>query len=252
MFDQRLIMAYFAFRVIFKMSSSIKHQSIQNPLLAEALQRLAAEGAAAVPNSVLTVVADRLRAALEGLSSSPLGQVEEELKTFFREALRAAPKKAREAVQGSGDADTAAAFLLGQAAFAHLVAARTLDTRVDQAFLDAAADKRYEKYLRALLDRPKDGITLARLTGEAAETVSRKLGVLRTLGLVVARQEGKAIVNKLSPAANALLVHQGAQPLGEAIQRDSALERTLDAIQAETPESLRRLPVLGDVSKRAA
>lgn len=228
------------------------NQSSIDSFLTEAIDRHSADSTWPVPNSVLTVIADRVRAALEGLESPSLEQVERELRTFFRKLLAGAPKGARAAVQGSGDPESAAAFVLGQAAFAHLLTARTLDTRVDHTFLTAIGDKRYEPYFRALLDGPKDGVTLARLTREAPETVSRKLAALRGLGLIVARQEGKRVVNKLSPAAKAVLVHQQVEPLAEPQQGEGDVERKLAELQQEAPPSHRSLPVFGDSAKKAA
>jgi DNA-binding transcriptional ArsR family regulator len=222
------------------------------PILKEAIAQLVSVGASAIPNAVMTVIADHLRSALEGSQSVTLEQVERELDCFFREALSAAPKGARSAVQGSGDAEGSAAFLLGQAAFAHLLAARTLDTRVDQTFVNTAEDKRYQIYFRAMLGGPKDGVTLARLADETPESVSRKLATLRERGLVVARQEGKRVVNKLSPPAKAFFEQRGLEPLAEPDAVEAEIGQAIADLKKEAPESFRELPVMGGSKKKAA
>lgn len=211
--------------------------------LADALKRFAGEGPAGVPSAVMTTIADHVRAAVEGDPSITLEQVERELHAFFKRAFAAAPKSTRLAVQGEGEAETAAGFLLGQVAFAHLLAARTLDTRVGQGFVHLLEDKRYDLYLRALLNGPKDGVTLASLVSEKPETVSRKLAQLREGGLVVSRQQGKRVVNKLSPAAKAMLEHKGVQPLRGPDHDREEKERAIDDLAEQTPAHMRVLPV---------
>jgi DNA-binding transcriptional ArsR family regulator len=229
---------------------------INNPsmmaALSEAVGAIGAHGAVAVPDAVLTIVADHVRAALEGSTTITLENVEQELRTFFREALAAAPEAARASVRGTGDPAMAAAFLLGQAAFAHLLAARTLDTRVDQNFTRMLEDKRYLVYLRAMLSGAKDGVTLARMVAETPETVSRKLAVLRGRGLVSSRQEGTRGVNKLAPAAKAMLTKLGLEPLVEAGGKAESMDMVIAELREEAPPYMRKLPVMDDKQLKAA
>lgn len=221
-------------------------------VLSRALEIYRGEGAAAIPDGVVTMISDYVRAALEGSPTITLESVEAELRAFFRELLAAAPETARSSIQGAGDPATAAAFVLGQAAFAHLLAARTLDTRVDSGFSRALEDKRYLPYLRALLSGPKDGVTLARLTEETPETVSRKLAVLRGRGLVVSRQEGTRGVNKLTPAAKATLIGLDIEPLVDAGGKGESMETVIAELSEEVPPHLRKLPIMGDGKRRKA
>jgi DNA-binding transcriptional ArsR family regulator len=220
--------------------------------LAEAVREFSAHGAASVPEPVLAIVADHVRAALEGSPTITLENVERELRRFFRDLLAAAPEAARAGVRGNGDPNTSAAFLLGQTAFAHLLAARTLDTRIDQVFSRTLEDKRYLRYLRAMLSGAKDGVTLARMVEEAAETVSRKLVVLRGRGLVTSRQEGTRVVNKLAPAAKAMLTSLGVEPLVEADGRAESMDTVIAELREEAPPHMRKLPVMGDGKRRKA
>jgi len=221
-------------------------------ILTQALDSYGATGASSVPDGVLTMVADHVRAALEGSPAITLDNVERELREFFQKALAAAPEAARAGVRGSGDPATAAAFLLGQTAFAHLLAARALDTRVDASFNSAIEDKRYLPYLRAMLSGAKDGVTLARMAEEAVETVSRKLTVLRERGLVVSRQQGTRGVNKLTPAAKAVLLDRGIEPLVDAGGRGETMEMVIAELADEVPPHLRKLPVISDGKLRKA
>lgn len=233
------------------MSDKVNNPSMR-VVLAEALDRFGATGAASVPDGVLTMIADHVRAALEGSPAITPEIIECELRNFFQKALAAAPEAARAGARGSGDPVTAAAFLLGQTAFAHLLAARTLDTRIDASFIAAIDDKRYLPYLRAMLSGTKDGVTLARLTEEAVETVSRKLAVLRERGLVVSRQQGTRGVNKLTPTAKALLLDRGIEPLVDAGGKGETMETVIAEMTDEVPPHLRKLPVISDGKRRKA
>jgi DNA-binding transcriptional ArsR family regulator len=231
-------------------------EKINNPsmkgVLAQALDSFGVTGAASMHEGVLTMVADHVRAALEGSPTITLENVECEIRDFFQKALAAAPPAARAGVRGSGDSATAAAFLLGQIAFAHLLAARTLDTRVDAGFSAALEDKRYLPYLRAMLSGAKDGVTLARMAAEAVETVSRKLAVLRERGLVVSHQQGTRGVNKLTPAAKAMLLDRGVHPLVDAGGKGETMDAVIAELAEEAPPHLRKLPVIGDGKPRKA
>jgi DNA-binding transcriptional ArsR family regulator len=233
------------------MPEKIKSSSMM-ATIAQAVESFGAHGAASVPDSVLTVIADHVRAALEGSPTITLENVELELRGFFREILAAAPEAARASVRGDGDSVASAAFLLGQAAFAHLLAARTLDTRVDQVFIRTLEDKRYLRYLRAMLSGAKDGVTLARMAEEAAETVSRKLAVLRGRGLVTSRQEGTRVVNKLTPAAKEMLAGLGIEPLVETGGKAESMDMVIAELREEAPPYMRKLPVMGDGKRRKA
>lgn len=226
------------------MADHIKLSSMK-PLLDRAIEKFVATGGGSLPEGVLTVIADHLRSALEDSGHNALEQTEEELRRFFLKAMAAAPKEAQSAVQGTGSAVASAAFSLGQAAFAHLLAARVVDMRVDRDFVKTLKDRRYLPYLRSLLDGPKDGVTLARMVDEKAETVSRKLAVLRGHGLVSARQEGTRMVNRLSPAAKAMLVHEGATPLSDT---QDLLTQAKEQMVEGTAHYMRHQMLLGKVA----
>lgn len=229
------------------MADHIKLSSIK-PLLDRAAEQFGANEGASLPEGVLTVIADHLRSALEDAGHDALEQTEEELRSFFLKAIAVAPKEAQSAAQGTGSAAASAAFSLGQAAFAHLLAARVVDMRVDRDFVKTLKDRRYLPYLRSMLEGPKDGVTLARMVKEKAETVSRKLAVLRGHGLVSARQEGTRMVNRLSPAARAMLIHDGVTPLSDTLDAQDALTQAKEEMVRKTSPYMRHQPVLGKVA----
>ena len=212
------------------------------PTLKEAVSSFAKGGAAAVPDATFTVIADRVRAAVEGSDHELLKRTSSALEQFFRALFAEAPPKARDAARRVGDADTSAAYLLGQAAFAHLMAARTFDLRVDDHFLRVLQEKRYRPYLRALLAGPRDGTSLARAAGEAKETVSRKLAVLRGRGVIFSRRDGTTVVNSLSPPAAAFLQHLGVVPADGVEPQTAAVSAEIARARDGLPEHLRQVP----------
>jgi DNA-binding transcriptional ArsR family regulator len=170
------------------------------------------------------------------------GIIKQPSKTRLFQQPAKAPPRAQDAARRLGDADASAAYLLGQTAFAHLIAARTFDLRVDDQFLRVLQDKRYKPYLHALLAGPKDGTTLARAAGEAKETVSRKLAVLRGRGAIFSRRDGTTVVNSLSPPAAAFLQHLGVVPADEAAPQMAAMSAEIARARDGLPEHLREVP----------
>lgn len=233
------------------MGKKINKQSI-NEIWPKAVTAMHAGGPSVISDAVFTNIADQLRSAIEGVPHSTLELVERELKRLFYEGLANAPAEARAAVRGTGDVAGISAFALGQIAFAHLLAARTLDTRVDQAFLKTLEDKRYRKYLQALMADAKDGTELRSAVGEAVETVSRKLAVLRGRGIVSSRHEGVRVVNKLTPVAKTILKSLGIEPLQSVEAATSGKDKVVANLIESLPSHLQKLPLMHDHKKRKA
>jgi DNA-binding transcriptional ArsR family regulator len=63
------------------------------------------------------------------------------------------------------------------------------------------ASPNYQKLFQALLKGDATTSELARTTGEKMETISRKLGTLRNLGLVTSYSLGRNVWSRLSPVA---------------------------------------------------
>lgn len=226
-----------------RFTSMIKeHVKEKSSLLDTALAELKTYGLAALSDGLFATLADRVRAALESSDHGQLDHMTSQLEEFYRELFSAMPEGARAASRRAAiDGDAAAAFLLGQAAFAHLLAARTLDRRADDRFLSTIRDGRYERYVRALQREPMNGNRLVEEIGEREETVSRKLGVLRQLGIVSIRKEGTSVVNSLTPAARAVLEHFKIAPL-TARSHSPEVQKRVDNLQERLANHMRDLP----------
>lgn len=219
-------------------------------ILEQALEQLRVGGPDAVGDGFIAVLADRVRAAIEASDGITLSTLTEQLASFYKDLFAAVPTGAREAARGaSGDKDAAAAFLLGQAAFAHLLASRTLDRRADDRFLQTIRNGRYERYIRALQRAPLNGQELGKLIGERDETVSRKLTVLRQLGIVSSRKDGTSVINNLTPAAQGVLDHLRIAPLALSAPTIEVQE-AVEAMHDKIPAYLRTVPSFGEVARR--
>lgn len=184
------------------------------PMMAELERLIGTRGPESVPAGAFNAIADRLEAAVASSDGKELAHANEQLEDLVRLLVQHGSDSLRAAVRGRGDqADISAALSLGQAAFAQAFASRALDKRADDRFAQRMRDPRYEAYVRALLNSPLNGKQLEQAVDEAKETVSRKLAILRGLGIVECRREGNRIVNFLNPAARAILLAQHVAPL---------------------------------------
>jgi DNA-binding transcriptional ArsR family regulator len=184
------------------------------PVVDAALQAIA-EGAQ-LPPSTFSAIADRLRTAIEAPDAVRIQAAAEMLENVYRNAAAAASPAVQAASRGDDSGDLARSYVLGKFAFAQLLAARVADTRADDRFIDHIRDNRYLPYIRAIFDEPLSVSTLGEKVGKRIETVSRKLAVLRALGIVASRKQGNVVVNMLTPAAMATLEAHGLAPAREA------------------------------------
>ncbi|MDB5582718.1 MAG: hypothetical protein JWR80_7894 [Bradyrhizobium sp.] len=189
------------------MTSKLINQQSNWPALDAALRALA-QGEA-VPPAVFAAIADRLRSAVEAPEGARIEQASTLLEHFFREAAAAMPAEVRAASRGAGDDVLSMSYGLGKLAFAQLFAARVADTRADSRFVEHLRDSRYLPYIQALYAAPRSVGALSGHVQKRIETVSRKLAVLRGLGIVASRKEGNVVVNMLTPAATALVEQFG-------------------------------------------
>lgn len=219
------------------------------PVLA-ALHRQIERGAAELKPALYDALADRLEAALAADTSDDLRTAADSLQRALYELARSASPAVRDALRGAqvADPELLSAFWAGQTAFAQLLSARALDKRGDDRFVSRLTDKRYERYVRALLERPLSGDELAARTGERKETVSRKLAALAGLGVIERRRQGARVVNVLAPAARGYLRQNGIAPWAETAPRAAlAFRQRLP----ELDEHLRMAVVIGDPEHRA-
>lgn len=219
------------------------------PVLAT-LRRQIEGGATRLDPALYDALADRLEAALAADTSDELRTAAEGLQSALYEIARTASPAVRDALRGAQEADPelVAAFWAGQTAFAQLLSARALDKRGDDRFVSRLTDKRYERYVRALLDRPLSGDELAARTGERKETVSRKLAALAGLGVVERRRQGARVVNVLAPAARGYLRQNGIAPWAQ------MTPKAAEAFRQRMPsldEHLRSSVVIGDPEHKA-
>lgn len=167
--------------------------------------------------AVYTAVADRLRAALEAPDATRAQAASEFLEHIYRDIAAGASPAVQAASRGEDGGDLGMSYTLGKLAFAQLIAARVADTRANDRFVDHVRNRLYLPYLQALFDAPLTVTALQEKVGTRLETVSRKLGVLRALGLVASRKQGNEVVNMLTPATLATMDAFGLTPMREAV-----------------------------------
>ncbi|POZ53071.1 helix-turn-helix domain-containing protein [Methylovulum psychrotolerans] len=160
-----------------------------------------------LPPTMMLAVADRLEETIAVSTREPLEVLAKQLADLFNTLLSVAPSETVNAVRGaaSSDAPENAAYMLGQVSFAQLLASQAAERRVDDSFLSALKDRRYQSYLRVLFKQDCTGTELASEIGERGETVSRKLKDLRELGISDFRREGTNLCNFLTPTARTVL-----------------------------------------------
>lgn len=162
-----------------------------------------------VPSSeMMMTLADQLEEAIESSSQARLLSVSAELVELYRRIFASLPDKMADAARGATLADQAerALYMLGQISFAQLLASQTSHRRISDGFIEALQSKSYKKYFVALLSSDRSGVDLSGEVGESAETVSRKLKVLRELGVTDFRRDGVRVLNFLTPAARAAIM----------------------------------------------
>lgn len=205
-----------------------------------------------LPTGFVTAIAERLDETLNAAQREPLETLQEQLHGLFLRLMALAPETASAAVRltaNSGKAEQAA-YMLGQISFAQLIAAQAVERRVSDEFAQFLQDGRYQPYVAALSKKACTGKELADLCNEAVETVSRKLKILRELGIAEHRREGTSFNNYLTPAARALVENSIQQDdIHEAIKNKGGAVRLLNA---QIPEHMREAKSLSTVSRKAA
>ncbi|MER8751608.1 helix-turn-helix domain-containing protein [Mesorhizobium sp. M1050] len=229
------------------MSTTQIKQKSDWPVVDAALKAMA-EGSQLAP-STFAAIADRLRTAIEAQDAASVQVAAELLENFYRDAAAAASPSVQAASRGEAGGDLAESYALGKLAFAQLIAARIADTRADSRFVDHIRDNRYLPYVQAIFTEPLSVSAIREKVGTRLETVSRKLAVLRALGIVASRKQGNVVVNMLTPAAAATVEMLGLAPTREAVpvvkvpdvrQAIDKERETLKLHMQETPLFVRR------------
>jgi DNA-binding transcriptional ArsR family regulator len=223
-------------------SPQVKQESSW-PGLEAALQALADE--ARLPPSTFAIIADRLRGAIEAPDAARVAEAAGVLERFYRHVASHSTRQVQDAARGVGEGDLTASYVLGKLAFAQLLAARIADTRAGTRFLEHIRDPRYVAYVRALGHASLNVAELQGKVGERIETVSRKLGVLRELGIVTSRKHGTTVVNMLTPSARQLLDELppgGYRSEPTPTVAAPAARKALEAKREALPDHLKRAP----------
>lgn len=194
---------------------------------------------ATLPPNLESVIAERLEEALAEPGRGDLDDLKATLADFFHSLLARAPEATAASVRGGATApeDGVAAFWLGQVAFAQHLAAQAAERRADDKFIEVFANPTLAAYVRALAASDHTGKELAAALQQREETVSRKLGELRELGVVDYRRDGTRFYNFLTPQARAAMKDQGD---GDALaHRDPVKVRMMKRRQQGTSEPFR-------------
>lgn len=157
-----------------------------------------------IPAGLMTGLATRLEEAIASPTPDQVKSLAPQLTDLVHGLLRVSPPDVRRATQNEASADMNAAYLLGQVGFAQRLASQVAEKRADRRFLPTMEKKLYRAYVAALAQRDMTGRELAEQCGETEETVSRKLKVLRGLGIADFRRDGTSFVNFLTPTARAV------------------------------------------------
>ncbi|WP_374386492.1 ArsR/SmtB family transcription factor [Brevundimonas sp.] len=202
-----------------------------------------AEGSG-LPPKVYTALADRLRTAIESTDATRIQTASDLLQAAFQSALVASPASVQAAARGEGAHEMATGYALGKLAFAQLLAGRIADTRADSRFVEHVRNRHYLPYLQALFGGPLTVNALQLKVGTRLETVSRKLAVLRELGLVASRRQGTEVINILTPAAAATMEALGLNPVVETVPvvRAPDVREALDGERNALPSHMRGIP----------
>lgn len=167
-----------------------------------------------ITDNVMAAIAGQLEDAITAPNRESIDTLKGELADLLRRLVQAAPSDAVDAALGRPGAldATLAAVALGQVGFAQALAAHVAHRRADEQFVDALRSQAFKAIFMALLSGERTGQSLADITGERPETISRKLKGLRELGLIDARRDGTSLYNFLTPAARGALGGDAPQP----------------------------------------
>jgi DNA-binding transcriptional ArsR family regulator len=185
--------------------------------------------------------------SLTEATSPPIEALERELTGVIRKVLAGASSELVDVLQGtSANALASDAYKLGKLSFAQQLVASAAVSRASDAFLDYLQEERLKLYFLHLLQGARTNKALAEFTGEAEETVSRKMKALRAAGVTGFRREGTYVYNFLTPSARRLLESQQKQA-EDALQEEhravvDPVAKMLKKIRQEQPAYLQSTP----------
>jgi hypothetical protein len=199
-------------------------------------------GAADLPDGLMFAVAERLDESLNAPSRKSLGALASQLEGLYDKLNATVPDEVNAALLGDYDRNgpVAAAFSLGQISFAQLLAAQGFERRTCDEFVTWVNDHRFKGYVQALAGGRLTCLELAHVRSERIETVSRKLKLMRELGISDFRKEGTRIYNFLTPAARSI-ASEFIKDEGLTIQKESPLQSlVVTRLQQKTSDFMQK------------
>jgi DNA-binding transcriptional ArsR family regulator len=183
-----------------------------------------------IPRHWWTTLNKRIERALLASKRGQIENLNATVAAMSERFFRNATSRVQLAIQNPEDGEVAElrdAYVLGRLGSAQHLLSQALSSRADDLFAPTMQDRQYQSYVRALRDDDLSNTELGGRVGEAPETVSRKLRVLRQLGITDFRREGTFTINFLTAPAGAVAGQLGLMALEskQAILPSSVLER---------------------------
>jgi len=158
----------------------------------------------ALPESFFVALSERMERVLTGASRQPLSTLATKLDHAFEYTYQQAALETRKTLRDQQPGSVLQAYRLGQLSYAQALASKAVDRRVPDEFLTMVSDFKYIQLITALWHRDLNGKDLAAAVGESEESISRKLQLLREMGITDFWREGRQVFNHLTPAARAV------------------------------------------------
>ena len=163
-------------------------------------------GGLSLTPELINLIVVRLEEAIADPRDAHLGALRDQLNALLRSGMAniSADLIAQLRQADKSATPVGAGYVLGNLAMAQALSARAMDRRCGEKFEQMLSSENLRPYVRALLEGAETNRGLADRVGHAAETVSRKLKILRELGAADFRRDGQHIYNFLTPAAAAI------------------------------------------------
>lgn len=163
-------------------------------------------GGLSLTPELINLIVVRLEEAIADPRDAHLGTLRNQLSSLLRSGMA---NISGELIAQLREADKSATpvgagYVLGNLAMAQALSARAMDRRCGDEFEQQLSSESLRPYVRALLEGASTNLSLAEQVGHVAETVSRKLKILRELGAADFRRDGQHVYNFLTPAAAAI------------------------------------------------
>lgn len=191
-----------------------------------------------LPPALFSAIVSRLEDSLASGSRDEVLSLERHLAAFLKAYTQKSSSKVIDALRyaSNADVDIAAAFALGQISLAQLIAAEAGNRRVGQEFEDVI--KENSLIVLCLLEKDRSGLDIAASTGLRPETISRKLKLLRDIGVVDFYREGTSLLNFLTPAAKQIAASLSENLVSKRLG-GSAVRLSVNSHRKQLPQHMR-------------